>query len=76
MSKTRELFGKRLRQLRQQKFYSQEKLAELADVTPDQISLMERGKSAASFETLDGLAHALKVSIKDLFDFEKLPKDG
>lgn len=72
MSQTRELFGKRLRSLRKRRKMTQEKLAEDSDLSVNMIRLMERGKAAASFETLDQLSQALHVPIKEFFDFDSL----
>lgn len=69
MSSVRVLFGKRLRFLRKQSALTQEQLAEAADLSVNMIRLMERGKSAASPETLEKLAHALKCHPKEFFDF-------
>lgn len=68
MSKLRARFGRRLKQLRKQKDLTQEQLAESADVSVRFLSNMERGVNAPSFETLERLAEALSVSVKELFD--------
>ena len=44
-------------------------LAEEIETSAHFVSLIERGVNAPSFETLETLAAALKVEIKDLFDF-------
>ena len=62
-------FGRRLRQLRRERDFTQEQLAEVAEVSVDLVSNIERGVNAPSFETLERLASALSVPIKDLFDF-------
>lgn len=69
VSTLRELFGKRLRQIRRNRNITQEKLAEAIGTSVEFISLMERGHNAPSFDTLEALAHALEISVKDLFDF-------
>ena len=63
------LSGRRLKFLRRRSGMTQEQLAEAADLSVDQIGCMERGKSAASFDTLEKLANALHVPVRDLFDF-------
>jgi len=65
----RRLFGQRLRHLRKSRNITQERLAEAIGKSVDFISLMERGLSAPSFDTLEVLAQALEVAVKDLFDF-------
>ncbi len=62
------LFGRRLRQLRKRKEWSQEVLAEKADMSKDQVSYLERGH-ATTFATLRKLAQALGTEVKDLFEF-------
>ena len=62
--------GKRIFTLRKQKKISQEQLAEAADYSVDFISLVERGINAPSIEGCERLAKALRVKVKDLFDFD------
>lgn len=62
-------FGRRVAQLRSQNKVTQEQLAEMADISLDFLSLIERGLRSPSFKTLERLAIALNVSVKDLFDF-------
>lgn len=62
-------FGIRIRKLRLDKGLSQLQLAELADLSEDQISNIERGKSWVGEQTLSLLAAALSVSQQCLFDF-------
>lgn len=64
-------FGSRLRYLRQQKNMTQEQLAEAAKISVDFLSLVERGKNAPSFDTLERLAEALDVPVRALFDFSE-----
>jgi transcriptional regulator with XRE-family HTH domain len=49
---------------------SQEKFSEIIGVSVDFLSLIERGRNAPSFETLDKIARRLRVSVADLFTFE------
>jgi transcriptional regulator with XRE-family HTH domain len=51
-----------------------EKLADLADVSPAIISLIENHKSAGSPESLEKLAKALKIEVGELFDVK--PEKG
>lgn len=69
MPSLRVQFGKRLRHLRMNRDLTQERLAEQSDLSVDFLSLVERGRNAPSFETLERLAKALKVSVADLFTF-------
>ncbi len=64
-------FGNRLRFLRAQRQMTQEQLATAADISVDFLSLIERGRNAPSFSNIDKLARALKISVKELFNFDE-----
>ena len=70
MEKLRVQFGKKLRDLRKEKGKTQEQLAETASISVDFLSLVERGINAPSFETLEKLARALDVPVRQLFNFD------
>ncbi len=69
MATLRKKFGERLRQIRLSRRMTQEQFAETLDISVDFLSLVERGRNAPSFETLDRIAKRLKMPIADLFDF-------
>ena len=48
---------------------TQEQFAEMLDVSVDFLSLIERGKNAPSFETLDKIGKRLRISVSELFTF-------
>ena len=58
--------GQRIAAMRKSKGLSQEKLAEVAEITPTNLSHIERGKIKTSIETLVGLANALGCTPNDL----------
>lgn len=62
------LFGKVLRQIREDKGITQEKLAELADVDRTYIYRLETGKRSPSLSIIFRLADALKISPGLLLD--------
>jgi transcriptional regulator with XRE-family HTH domain len=66
----RKKFGQRLRHIRTQRRMTQERFAEAMDISVDFLSLMERGISAPSFETLDRMSKRLRVSMAQLFTFD------
>jgi len=66
----RKKFGQRLRQIRLNRRMSQERFAETLDISVDFLSLIERGRNAPSFETLDKIARRLRMPVADLFTFE------
>ena len=70
MATLRQKFGRRLRQIRAQRRMTQEQFAEMLDVSVDFLSLIERGRNAPSFETLDKMAKRLRMSVADLFNFQ------
>ena len=69
MSDLKTKFGKRLKQIWEERGLTQNQLAELVGVEPITISNIEVGRNAARFTTIEKLANALKVRAKDLFDF-------
>jgi transcriptional regulator with XRE-family HTH domain len=64
-------FGQRLREIRTQRRMTQEQFAETLDVSVDFLSLVERGRNAPSFETLDKIAKRLRMPVSDLFVFDR-----
>jgi transcriptional regulator with XRE-family HTH domain len=67
----RKKFGQRLRGIRLNRRMSQETFAETLGISVDFLSLIERGRNAPSFETLDRIAKRLRLSVADLFNFDK-----
>jgi len=67
----RKKFGQHLRQIRLSRRVSQEKFAEALDISVDFLSLIERGRNAPSFETLEKTAKRLRLSVCDLFTFDR-----
>jgi len=60
-------FGSRLRQLRDQRGYSQEELAERAGLHRNYVGGIERGERNVALENIVKLAKALSVKPGDLF---------
>jgi transcriptional regulator with XRE-family HTH domain len=60
--------GAQVRALRQQRGLSLRTLAELCDLSPNTISLIERGTTSPSVSTLHRLATALSVPITAFFE--------
>lgn len=69
MSNLSRQLGKRIRELRKAKKLSQARLAEKANLSEACIGTIERGHRTPRLPTLQKIASALKVEIKDLFDF-------
>lgn len=62
----RKLLGETIRTRREAASMSQEKLAELADLSRNYIGEVERGETNVSIEALVRIAKALRVRIRDL----------
>ena len=60
------LIGERIKFWRQQRKLTQERLAEIVELTPGFISLIETGKKRASLETLLSICRALNITFNDL----------
>lgn len=58
--------GQAIRRLRDERGATQEVLAKEAGITPNMLSLIERGRGNPSWVTLRGIAGALGVSVADL----------
>lgn len=65
-SKHRRLLGDALRTRRKAAQFSQEKLAEQAELSTVFISRIERGKESPSVDSLAKIARALGVKVRDL----------
>lgn len=59
--------GNRIRQLRNRKGFSQEKLAELSNLNTSYIGQIERGEKNPSVDTVYSIANALDIDISQLF---------
>lgn len=64
------LVGIRIKQLRKNKGFTQEKLAEEALLDRTYIASVERGKRNISIVNIEKISQALGVSLKEFFDFE------
>ena len=64
--KSQQALGKAIRQLRSKQEDSQATLAKEAGITPNMLSLIERGEGNPSWATVEGIAKALGVSVAEL----------
>ena len=62
-------FGKRFKELREAKGYTQEQLAEYLGVEARQISRIETGKCFTTLDNLKKISDLYKIDVKDIFDF-------
>lgn len=63
------LIGLRLRELRNNLGYSQERAAEIADMASSYLSKVEKGKENPTVDTLLKLARAYKVNLWELLNY-------
>lgn len=64
-------FGIRVRKLRLDRGLSQSELAEMVELSEDQVSNIERGKSWVGEQTLALLSIALSVPQRSFFDYSE-----
>jgi transcriptional regulator with XRE-family HTH domain len=55
--------------------YTQEKFAEIIDITPRNLNRIESGENFVSSDTLDKILSALNVTAETLFSFEHLKSE-
>lgn len=61
------IIGMRIRLLRKERGWSQERLAELADLNASYVGKIERGEKNVTFKSLEKVAAALEIPIEELF---------
>jgi transcriptional regulator with XRE-family HTH domain len=67
----KEKFGHKIKSLRENKEYSIEYLANIANIDRTYISDIEKGKRNVSLLIIEKLAKALEVNIQELFNYEE-----
>ncbi len=67
---TKELLGKRVRELRKKRGLTQERLAEKANVDVKFLGNIERGKENPTVGTLEKIAGALSVRLHQILNYE------
>ena len=77
MSNIKVLFGRKIKEFRKRRHYTQAQLAEMVNVDDKHISCIESGKNFPSPELIERFSRALSVEPNDLFEFYYLqdPKD-
>lgn len=68
MKLDREVFGQKIRQIRLQRGFSQEKLSEEIDISPRHMCTIENGNSLPSVETFVKIAKILDIDINEFFN--------
>ena len=64
------LLGNRIREIRESKNIKQNKLAEMLNIEPTNLSKLGKGVHLPKEETINKLAEALGCNLQDLFNFE------
>ncbi len=72
MKTTKELLGGRIKEIRKLRRFSQDELSEKIGIDPIHLSRIEVGSSYPSLSTLEKIAIALNLEIKEFFEFEHL----
>ena len=67
------LFGQKLKNLRIERGFTQEMLAEKIDLNPRQISKIETGEHLPSASSIEKICEVLDVLPQELFNFENKP---
>ena len=65
----KEKFGQKVKQLREQKGFSMEYLANISNIDRTYISDIEKGKRNVSLLIIEKLSKALEVTIQELFNY-------
>ena len=65
-----DLLGKNIKKYRKQKKLSQNKLAEMCDLSREHLACIETGKEFISLRKLFLIADLLEVSVKDIINFD------
>lgn len=69
MADNKKLFGRRVKDLREGKGWTQEYLAERMDISTNYLSSIERGNENPTFDMLIKVSEALEVEMEELFNF-------
>ncbi len=70
MNDIKRMLGKRIKEIRQRRNFTQEKLAEMASIEIPSLSNIENGKNYPNHETLQKIANALSVNPYELYMFD------
>lgn len=68
MKLDKEIIGKKIKQIRIEKGFSQEKLSEKIDISPRHMCTIENGNSFPSIETFVKIAEILEIDINKFFN--------
>ncbi len=67
---SKNLLGKRFREIRKRLGFTQENFAEIAGIEPQSISKIESGKNYPLLSNLEKIADKINIELKDFFVYE------
>ena len=67
----RKLLGKRIKSLRKSKGHTQERLAEIIDISANYLAGIERGEANPTLALLQRLSTGLEISLPELFQYRQ-----
>lgn len=68
MNKTKILLGRKIRELRKERKWTQEYLSELLDVNPKSVLRIESGQTFPTIQNIEKLSEVFEIEISDLFN--------
>lgn len=75
MNLDKEIIGQKIRQIRIERGFSQEKLSEKIDISPRHMRTIENGNSLPSLETFVKISQILDIDINDFFNLDSKNND-
>ncbi len=76
MKLDKEIIGKKIRQIRRERGFSQEELSEKIDISPRHMCTIENGNSYPSIETFVRIASVLDIDINEFFNITPTNNDA
>ena len=70
MKLDKEIIGKKIRQMRLEKGFSQEQFSEKIDISPRHMCTIENGNSFPSLETFVNISEILDIDINNFFNLK------
>lgn len=68
MNKTKILLGRKIRELRKERKWTQEYLSELLDINPKSVLRIESGQTFPTIQNIEKLSEVFEIEISDLFN--------
>ena len=69
MVSKKQLLGMRIKEFREKRKFTQDKLAEIVGIDPKHLSRIENGRNYPSFEPLEKILDSLEISYEDIFKY-------